>query len=509
MATNASDLMVSSPPEPFFHKLKKIHRVDKVTSYTFEQLQTSTDGKLRGLAGDVHGLQMLALAGNTAAYGKRLLELNSRLAKDGIGFRSTRGVVYLTRHEGEKVDVEVALQVKGYSLTWYFWAEGAMDQYPQDFRDKLYNQAAICHKAVKDGCDLYYRGSNSIHVKRMHHREGESGHNHNHYRLQGDRHYMPEDVAQHMEGFRHCDIHDEFFEPGEIDEVCGLFKAYHDDWVAKTAGHPSKEEQYFNHPSQRLNTGDIIELHLFGEMQEPCRLNVDELKVDYEAARKAIEDAIRAKDSSGSEVGLSDKAQAELTQQLERVQMEYNELLTYRQIGGIRGLHSSIASSRQIEGTQNAVVRAKQYSDDSIGKEVPDVPAWAHKLREAVDSARASMLQSASAKYVPGQISDSDVALEWLALAAPEKRAEVAVLLIRDLRIPASTIPKVVGEKRGHIPLLDISNPGLDTATRSSDTNSDAGMTTQEKFAVAKKVYQEVKGAEKDPEDTLGNAKIK
>lgn len=41
----------------------------------------------------------------------------------GLSFRQTKGEVYLTRNEGETVDVEVAIQVKGNSLTWYFWAE--------------------------------------------------------------------------------------------------------------------------------------------------------------------------------------------------------------------------------------------------------------------------------------------------------------------------------------------------------------------------------------------------
>jgi len=449
-----SESTSSASLTPFFVKLKKKHTVPKVTSYTAEQLQLSTDPQLNTLASEVYALQNDALAGNENGYKERLLALTVSLKKDDIGFRITKGVVYLTRNEGETVDVEVALQVKGNSLTWYFWAEGAMDQYPQNFRDKLYNQAAVCHKAVKNGCDLYYRGSNSIHVKAMHHVETESGHNHNHYRLQGNRHYTPEDVRQHMDGFKGCPIDHEFFEANEVDEICANFERFHGDWTRKLEGQLSKEEQYFAQSSQRFTTGDMVELYLFGEKQEPCRLDVTELKVDYEAAREAIENVIKAKEAS-SESSDDTKSIADLKKQLTLVEHEYQELLAFRQLGGTRGLNSAVASSRQVEGSRNPVVRARQHMDDSIGKEVPDIPKWAIKLTDAVNVARDNMIQSAKAKHAPGPLSKADVAREWLQLAPSAKREEVETMLSRDLGI--SSLKQVTEQQadRSH----QVSNP--------------------------------------------------
>jgi hypothetical protein len=415
---------------PFFIKLKKVHRLDMLTSYTAKELQESPDSQLRKLAAGVQVLQLLTLAGDTEGYSKKLLELNTELHHEGIGFRNTKGIIYLTKYEGKKVDVEVALQVKGHSLTWYFWAEGAMDQYPQGFRDLLYNKAAICHKSVKDGCDLYYRGSNSVHVKRMHHDERESGHNHNHYRLLGSRHYTPEDVRQHMSGFKDWDMHDLFFEAGEIDSICAFFNEHYIDWTTKHADLPAtKEELYFSHPSQQLNVGDMIELHLFGAMQEPCRLSVDELKIDYDIAREEIEATIKAYETSLVKPADEPPAITILRSRLIKLGMEYEELLTYRQVGGIRGLNSSIASARQIEHSENPIVRARQTLDDSIGKEVPAIPEWASKLREAADVAHQDLLRAAAARLGVRKLTDSDVAREWLTLAEPAKRGKVEALL--------------------------------------------------------------------------------
>ncbi len=381
--------------EPFFLKLKKIHTVPKVTSYSTEQLEHNE--KLRQHTQDLEDLQAYATAGMHSDYTRKLAELKDQ----GLTFRQTKGKIYLTLNEGDKVDVEVALQVKGNSLTWYFWAEGAMDQYPQEFRDRLYNQAAKCHKEVDAGCDLYYRGSNSFHLKNMHHVVTESGHNHNHYRLANDKHYTPHDFNQHLNAFKSSSIHDEFFDAGEIDDICEKFNLFYLNWTKKENNQPSQEEQYFAQESQHYNPADIIELRLFGTMQEPCRLRVDELKVDYEAARIQIEQAIGDQDPSL------------VAQALEAVKSEYETLLSYRSSGGVRGIGSSKASTRQPAGSGLAVEK-EQVMDDSIGIEVPDIPVWATSIKKAVDTGKQAIIDSAKRRTSPSkEIPENDVALEW------------------------------------------------------------------------------------------------
>ena len=358
---------------PFFEMVKKIHTVSKLTSYT------DTPEAIE--------LQTLVAAGDKAGYRR----MESEYKKIGHNFRLTKGIVYEMKDEGETIDVQIAVQVKGFSLTWYFWVEGGMDQYPQKFRDKLYNAAAMCHKEVERGCDLYYRGSNAVHIKLMHNLETESNHNHNHYRLKDNQSYTPVDFAQHMQAFKKSEIHDEFFEPGEIDELCEKFNTFYAHWTAKTADTPSEEERYFSDPSQQLDPLDIIELKMFGAQQEPCRISAAELKIDYDAARKEIESLLHSAEPKDSD---------KWNQALLKMKAEYDELLAYRQIGGSRGLGSERASSRQIKGSKNPVITAVMGMDDTLGKETPDVPVWAHTLKAAVDEGMAQLLGSAEKRVV-------------------------------------------------------------------------------------------------------------
>lgn len=283
-----------------------------------------------------------------------------------------------------------------------------MDQYPQEFRDRMYNQAALAHKHVGAGCDLYYRGSNSYHLKNMHHVVSESAHNHNHYRLANDKHYTPHDFEQHLRAFSGSPIYDDFFEEGEIDQLCGKFAEFHADWTDKINGQPSKEELYFQQASQRYNRGDMLELKLFGTMQEPCRLRADELKVDYQAARDKIERAMIENDDP-----------ALMEQALQEVERQYNALLEYRNVGGVRGLGSSKASTRQPEGSGFNVVK-EQVMDDKIGLEVPDIPSWATSVQRAVDVGKQSILDRARSRSDTSRIPipESDESLVW------ERKAE-------------------------------------------------------------------------------------
>ncbi|KTD57541.1 hypothetical protein [Legionella shakespearei] len=385
-------------PNPFFIFLTKDHEVKKLTSYTNTE--------------HARELQVLVKAENNAEYRKKEAEYREL----GEKFRLTKGTVYQMKDEGETLKVNIALQVKGGSLTWYFWAPGAMDQYPQEFRDQLYNAAALAHKEVKNGCDYYYRGSNAVHIKLMHHLESESDHNHNHYRLMTGMHYTPDDFREHLEALGRSEVADTFFVKGEIEKLCTQFKAFYMDWTAKVGDQPSKEDEYFSSPSQKLIPADLIELDLFGGMQEPCRIDAAELKADFESARTVIELSLQ-----------SDEDSEQLTSSINKLKKEYEELLAYRKIGGSRGLHSKIASTRQVEGSKNPVVPQVMSMDDSLGKEVPDVPVWATSVVKSVELAKKSMMSHAKARVIPEreETLETDVQEESLAASTqPDDRTE-------------------------------------------------------------------------------------
>ena len=177
-----------------------------------------------------------------------------------------------------------------------------------------------------------------------------------------------------------------------------MFALFHASWTSKVDRALSLEEEYFAHESQRLEPEDIIELGMFGQQQEPCRINTTELKIDYELARKEITDAIAAIKNDDGTIEQREKAAAAvlvLENRLKVVQAEYEELIKFRQIGGSRGLNSAIAPSRQIKGSDSPVVKQSVGMDDTLGKEVPDVPAWAKKLLEEVELAKKKLLAAA------------------------------------------------------------------------------------------------------------------
>ncbi|WP_058533244.1 hypothetical protein [Legionella saoudiensis] len=349
---------------PFFIILKKKHVVPLKHSFISEEAQE---------------LQLLVATGQRQEYRKKVDEY----AEIGKTFRLTKGHVYETTYEDiekglfkQTTEISVALQVKGHSLTWYFWADAEyMDQYPQSFRDQLYNAAALAHQKVANGCDMYYRGSNAVHIKLMHHLESESNRNHNHYRLRDNKPYTPEDFNQHLRALQESSVHSIFFEDGEIDQLCEKFAKYHAEWTKKeTEESMSQEELYFRDSSQQLDVIDLLELGLFGGMQEPCRLQPDELKVDFDKAREEIQSIVS--EDVEDEQGRS----ARIAKLLKEVEAQYEEILKHRKDYGSRGLHSGIASSRQVKGSTNEVVKANMGMDDAEGrKEHVQIPKWAVK----------------------------------------------------------------------------------------------------------------------------------
>jgi DNA-binding ferritin-like protein (Dps family) len=87
----------------------------------------------------------------------------------------------------------VKIEVLGQVINWFII--GDMDQSTQVFRDIVYMAAANAH-SLTDGCTGYYRGTNSLHLKRHHTKLEDSFYNHNHYRFERD--VTPEMLREHM-----------------------------------------------------------------------------------------------------------------------------------------------------------------------------------------------------------------------------------------------------------------------------------------------------------------------
>ncbi len=347
-------------PAPFFVFLQKTHMLPKVTSYDADR------------SAKARVLQTFIDAGDNNGYRKQL----ANYQEEGASFRLTDMKVYETKNEGEKIEVRLALQVKAQSITWYFWAKDGKDQYSQEFRDKLYNAAAECHAKVKNGCDMYFRGSNAFHIKTMHHLESEADHNHNHYRVKGERTVSPEDLKEHLQAFKQHEVHDLFFAADEIDKVCSQYAEFYQRWTTKNGEKSSLEEQYMTDSTQVLNQADVIEFKLFGEHQEPCRINVAELKADLEAARKAIEESLKTGDSTT------------LRAQIEKMEAEFKAIMEFRKASGSRAVHPELTMTRQLEGSKIPTIKQTITArDDAVGSDIPSIPDWAVRARRQVEEA--------------------------------------------------------------------------------------------------------------------------
>lgn len=435
--------MVIVMPTPFFKILEKKHRVPLMTSFISQEAQE---------------LQLLVALGDKVTYRKKIEEYK----EEGRSFRLTKGQVYETHYETDEqglfkntIDVHVAVQVKGHSLTWYFWTKAEhMDQYPQEFRDELYDAAALAHKEVQNGCDMYYRGSNAVHIKLMHHDESESNRNHNHYRLKDNKSYTPEDFNQHMQALANSKIHLKFFAEGEIEKLCNKFAEYYVEWTKKEEGSLSLEESYFSDPKQLLKFADIVELQLFGGMQEPCRLNIDELQVDYNEARKTIEKLVN------ESVENHEERNKKLEELIRKMYQEYQELLKHRQDFGSRGLNSAIASSRQVDGSKNSVVKANMGMDDSRGKEDVAMPAWAVRTKKAKEQGVMNLLQRALTRLSGlDNKESSEYALQVLAeLPQKPETVEAALEIIehvqqqKNVNVHVNNVPSTSGIVLSQVP---------------------------------------------------------
>jgi hypothetical protein len=127
---------------------------------------------------------------NEIARLKRQIE--TRILINGIDEQSK--AEYLDAPSNEGIDkFGVKIEVLGHVINWFII--GPLDQSTQKFRDIIYLAAANAHALTK-GCTGYYRGTNSLHVKRHHTKLDDALYNHNHYRFEND--VTPDMLRDHM-----------------------------------------------------------------------------------------------------------------------------------------------------------------------------------------------------------------------------------------------------------------------------------------------------------------------
>lgn len=271
----------------------------------------------------------------------------------GAKFRLTAGKVFELFESEKAVEVPIRFQVKGGTMTWYFIAP--KDETHQSWRDELYMAAGLGHLKVDNHCEKYWRGTNSLHLKKMHTRESEDELNHNHYRLENDIDATTMHVAQHLFGFVEAQkeidearkleglglsaegpLTDKFLDAKEAQEISRLFniwwvKANHVgqakemDIEEKHISLPAREESlialYKKSDKQRFTPEDEMEWKKHKHQEEPCRSIVKD---------STIKEKIKA--------------------------IKY----------GMRGIGSELANTRQVDWSKHARITTVVAKDDQL-----------------------------------------------------------------------------------------------------------------------------------------------
>jgi hypothetical protein len=276
-------------------------------------------------------LQALFDRGMVQQYESEKAEMEQK----GFNFRLTDGRICQIFDEGRTIQVPIKFQVKLSTITWYF--DAPKDETHQDFRNEVYGSAALGHKKVDNHCEKYWRGTNSLHVKKMHTNENESGLNHNHHRMKKDVYVDPKAVYQHLMGFVETQRELKLFD-GEkekyltLEEALQISEAYNIYWVRMTHVGPAKTVKMGNKK---------IELP---ERQEA-------LLTEYKRAQEkklTPEDKIEWEENKHKELPCTSINNWEsLTVQ--------DRLVAIAE--GMSGLGSELAHTRQLEGSKYPTIR--------------------------------------------------------------------------------------------------------------------------------------------------------
>lgn len=252
--------------------------------------------------------------------GKAYAEELARLKSEGHQFRLTRGKVYQIFESDKTLDVPIRLQIKEGVITWYFIAP--QDKTKQKFRDEVYESAGLAHLKVDHACEKYLRGTNALHVKKMHTKETEALYNHNHYRLMEGHDVTPTELRQHLMGFVEAQRKLELFVDSEgggktekfltTDEAEEILKQYEEHWlrithkgdaknVALDDGRimklPAREssllEEYKTKELAKWDAEDWAEWNAYKGLEQPCKTIFQSDDLPLATLRTAAQKAMR------------------------------------------------------------------------------------------------------------------------------------------------------------------------------------------------------------------------
>ncbi len=281
---------------------------------------------------------------------KEFDQARGRYEGAGLDFRLTKGRAFRIIDSENTTTVRIQFQVKGGCFTWYILAP--MDETKQSFRDEVYGCAGLGHLKVSRHCEKYWRGTNSLHVKKMHTHEDESGFNHNHYRMK-DCDVDTVAVYEHLNGFVESQRELKLFDPTgrekflDAKEADMIYKRFEEFWVKATYVGPgrtislgdrvitvlsrkvSEIEEYKSRPDQLLTEEDLKEWEENKAKEEPCLVILNWESMNPSERLKAIAE-------------------------------------------GMRGLGSELAQTRQIEGSSYKAYSAVVARDDRVTEILSD-----------------------------------------------------------------------------------------------------------------------------------------
>jgi hypothetical protein len=180
---------------------------------------------------------------------------------------------------GEAKTTEVFVVVSTYRNVINWFVLGQMNEDAQSFRDEIYTCACKAHNTLERGCAGYYRGTNSVHVKRHHADAFEAMYNHNHYPLGNAKGadfdpasfpapIQPDEFRQHIMAFAEEDakMHDGKPRFLTIEKAARIADEFDKNYQLEI-----KQKVPLDPQQRSYSDDDIKELRDFGNAEQPCK----------------------------------------------------------------------------------------------------------------------------------------------------------------------------------------------------------------------------------------------
>ncbi|WP_019216628.1 hypothetical protein, partial [Legionella tunisiensis] len=170
-------------------------------------------------------------------------------------------------------EVNLFISVSRETIGWFIAAPLEHDYTSQQWRNEVYGTAADAHREM--GCVGYYRGTNSLHIRRQHQTAEEAAHNHNHYRFESE--VTPELFAQHIRNFVKYDKLSTHNDSSMIglskfltkDDAEMIIEAFTQCYI--TEKRTGLDKEYAQDPYYQYTREDLLELEEGRKIEGSCR----------------------------------------------------------------------------------------------------------------------------------------------------------------------------------------------------------------------------------------------